>query len=153
MNADSLTIIKNLECFFSDRTRTLINYQETTRAYIVNVFKTAKKETSDYSKESVTIIYAKAKFEHRFDLFQNLGDWILFAQTFYPESLQNASVEYYNAIAQDSYHRCYRLLNRQWGLFEELADNFPNLVTSLRTVFIEPDEKSQDSSPSPLIRI
>jgi len=149
---DSIRIIKSLECFFLEKTKSLNNCQEPTRAYITNVFKTAKKETADYSKESITIVYAKAKFEHRFDLFQNLGDWILFTRTLYPASLMTASTDYYNAIAQDSYYHCYRLMNRKWTLFEELADKFPNLVQSLQVVFIELDEKSQEPSSSLLIR-
>jgi hypothetical protein len=141
----SLTMINNLEMFFAERTKNLLkHYQETTRAYIVNVLKSAKKESKDYSKDSLTIIYSKAKSEQNFELFQNIADWILFTKSLYPISLNGASEEYYNALAQDSYYRCYRLLNRQWLLFEELADKFPQTVKLLQIMFV-PDEKHQQS--------
>lgn len=149
---DSLMIIRNLETFFSEKTKLLKNFQEPTKAYITQVFSNAKKEKIDYSKESLTIIYAKARNEHRFDLFQNLGDWILFSRSLYPQNLNSASVDYYNAIAQDSYYKCYRIMNKKWIIFEELADRFPHIVNTLQVIFIEPDESNQDSSQSLLIQ-
>lgn len=147
----SLTRINNLESFFIEKTKPLLkHYQEATRAYIVNVLKSAKKESKDYSKDSLTIIYSKAKLEQNFELFQNIADWILFTKSVYPISLQGASEDYYNALAQDSYYRCYRLLNRQWLLFEELADKFPQTVELLQIMFA-PDEKRQPPFWSPLM--
>ncbi len=146
-----LSIFVNLEKFFVEKTISL-NTQEPTKAYIVNVFKTTNKERSDYSKESLTIVYARAKFEHKFELFQNLGDWILFAQTLFPSHLNGASTEYYTALAQSSYYKCYRLMNRKWIIFEELADNFPVIIDTLQISFV-PDETNQESSQSLLIRI
>lgn len=143
----------NVESFFAEKTKSLQICRESTRAYITNIFITAHKEPVDFSNESLTLVYASAKAKYSFQTFQSLGDWILFAQSLYPNSLRDASTDYYNAIAQDSYYRCYRILNRQWVLFEELADTFPRLVSSLQEVFIEPCEISQGSSPSPLIQI
>lgn len=127
-----MLIVDNLENFFSEKINSLEKYQEPTRAYVVNVFKNAKKETTDYSKESITILYNQAKIKHQFDLYQNLGDWILFINSLFPESLNNASNEYYTVVAQNSYYKCYRILQGKWTLFEELADKFPSLIESLQ---------------------
>lgn len=129
----NLLLIPDLESFF-DKTIHLKNFQESTIAYLVNLFKTAKKQ--DYSKDSLTLIYSRAKFEQNFNLFQNLGDWILFTETLYPEHLNKASKEYYEILAQNSYYTCYRMLNRQWRLYEELADTFPRLIILLRNSFL-----------------
>lgn len=141
----SLAVIDSLESFFTEKLKLLLkNYQKPTCAYVINVFKSAKKESGDYSKDSLTIVYSQAKFEQRFELFQNIADWILFMKSLYPASLRGASEEYYNALAQDSYYRCYRLLNRQWLLFEELADKFPQLTKNLQVILLPDKTKCED---------
>lgn len=127
--------IDSLDSFFQKRIQTLLKYEETTRAYIVNTLSSLK---HDYSKDSLTIIYAQAQQQSRFDLYQNIGDWILFIQSVCPAEEKNS--EYYNILAQNSYYRCYRILNKEWKVFEELADTFPNLVKDLRIRFIYSSE-------------
>jgi hypothetical protein len=139
---DSLQLISSLNSFFFEQTKSLTRCQESTRAYISSVFANAKKEGYDYSNEALTLIYHRAHFEPRFELFQALGDWILYAKAMYPNSLKDCSSEYYDAIAQASYYRCYLILNRKWGLFEELADTFPYIVTSLQPILCPLAEKT-----------
>lgn len=108
-----------------------------TRAYISGVLdQFLKQSTNDYSKESITLIYARAKQEYNFNMFQSLGDWLFFTKVFYPEHLNRASQEYYNSIAQISYYRCYLIINRQWKLFEEMADRF-NYLTEITAESLE----------------
>lgn len=123
----------SLDALFNTQIEKLPCHQST-KAYISGIFTSPKKE-NDFSKESITVIYSQAKNEYRMDLFQNLADWILFAQTMYPDSLCHASPEYYQTIAQLSYYRCYRMINRQWTLFEELADKLPHLIKQMRVNF------------------
>ncbi len=112
---------KNLQCL------------EPTKAYIVGVLSEIRKEGKDFSQESLTLAYANAQRLYSFEQFQAIGDWILFAKVMFPSSLTAASPEYYSVLAQESYNRCYRILNRQWVLFEELADRFPEFIASLRS--------------------
>jgi hypothetical protein len=119
----------NLIDYFQDKLERL-NCQETTKAYIVSVF---SKPTVNYSKDSITILYSEAKFSYKFDKFQNLADWILFVKAIYPEHLKDASEDYYNAVAQDSYYKCYMIMNRQLKIFEEIADNFPKITKTLNS--------------------
>ena len=81
---------------------------------------------------SVTVAYAEAKFNYQFEGFQQVGDYILFIKSNYPDYLKNASREYYDAVAQSAYYRCYLILNKQWKLYEELADNFPKIIENIR---------------------
>lgn len=129
-----LILVSNLENFFCKHTET-IPCLESTRAYICGVFKEANKK--DLSDQILTLVYAKAKFEHRFELFQNLGDWILISKVMFPEYLNEPSQSYYDAIAQSSYDKCYRMLERKWKLYEELADRFPEIASALNAKLCE----------------
>lgn len=61
--------IKRLDLFFQTQVETLSNYTIDTRAYITNTLSSLR---HDYSKDSLTIIYAKAQETSRFDLYQNI---------------------------------------------------------------------------------
>lgn len=123
----------SLNNFFSEELSSL-QCNETTRAYIGSVFSKYKTTESDFSKESITLIYAKAKDNQDFLVFQNIADWIFFCHTLFPEHLSNASEEYYCIIGQLSYYSCYRIVRRQLKLYEELADNFIPLSISTRNI-------------------
>jgi hypothetical protein len=49
-----------------------------------------------------------------------------------PQHLKFASKDYYDTIARLSYYSCYKIINKQWRLFEELADNFPVIETQVK---------------------
>lgn len=106
-------------------------YSKELNSYILSVLIEIKKN-NDFSKDSLTLKYIEAQRKYNFQLYQSLGDWILFCQINMPDHLKHAEEVYYNAIAQNCYYSCYRLLNRQWKLFEELADTYPNLISDLR---------------------
>lgn len=98
-----------------------------TRAYVINVFA----KPVDLSGKSVTILFAEANFSHQFQLYQNLADWLLFGKTMFPKYFNNASDDYYNSVAQTCYYRCYKII-REWQIFEELAEKFPEIIINLR---------------------
>lgn len=108
-----------------------LNYSSELNAYLLNVLVQINK-SEDLSKDSLTIKYIEAQAQYNFQLYQAIGDWILFCQTYMPQHLNNAEEKYYNALAQSSYHACYIILKRQWKLFEELADLYPSIVKDLR---------------------
>lgn len=124
---------QDVEKLFENKVKELPN-RDNTKSYIIGVFKDVKKK-HNFSNESITLIFAKAKSENKFELFQALGDWILFTESVYPQHLKYASKDYYFAMAQISYFRCYRLINKTWDLFEELSDDFPRIVSKLQKQF------------------
>lgn len=97
--------------------------EKKTKAYIVSIFSDIN-SNKDLSKDSITLLYNKALEEYSFEIFQNIGDWLFFTKSMFPKALKHASMEYYNAIASSSYYKCYIIMNRQWLIFEELADQF-----------------------------
>jgi hypothetical protein len=106
--------------------------QTTTRIYITSIYGKYKNADFDLSQDSVGLIFCQARDKQDFSTYQNLGDWIFFANTIAPQHLQNASKDYYDTIARLSYYSCYRLINRQWRLFEELADDFSSLEDQVK---------------------
>lgn len=102
-----------------------------TRAYIYSIFKSYIRADNDLSRESITLIYADARNTWNFEELQNLGDWIFFVRTIFPESLV-VSADYYDTIARSSYYRCYRILDGKWKVFEELSDSMPLFVEKLQ---------------------
>lgn len=124
-------ISNNLNSFFSDILRDL-SCGEDTRAYIISVFSKYKNANFNLSKDNITLTYAQAHFNQDFFVFQNLADWILFTKTLYPSHLNAASEDYYYNIGRLSYYSCYRLINRQWKCYEQLADCFIPLSEEIR---------------------
>ena len=129
-------IINNLNDYLFDKVKNL-NYDYDTKSYIVSIFDKFKKSDFDYSKNSLTCIYARANETNNFIIFQNLGDWLFFCSVIFPEHLKNASEEYYISLGQMSYYNCYKLINKQWKLYEKLADDFSTLTEQTREVILE----------------
>lgn len=113
----------NINSFFEELLAD-INCQPTTRIYIASIYGKYNTSEFDLSKDSVTLLFAQARSKQDFLSYQNLGDWIFFSNTIAPAHLKFASKDYYDTIARLSYFSCYKLINRQWKLFEELSDNF-----------------------------
>lgn len=94
-----------------------------TQAYIVSIFNKYKNPYHDLSKNNITLLFAKAREEHNFSLYQNIGDWIFFINTWAPNHFKFSHKDYYDNLARLSYYSCYKLINKKWYLFEELSDN------------------------------
>lgn len=127
------TLNYNLRTFFTNEMENL-KCDDDTRAYIVSILERFKTASIDYSKDSLTLLYADAKFRQDFYTFQNIGDWLFFCNTLFPGHLNNASKDYYYSMGQLSYYSCYRLINRQWKLYEKMADEFVYLSHSARQI-------------------
>lgn len=122
---------QKLNTFFGDILSEL-PCQSDTRAYIVGVFERQKKPDWQLAHNSITLTFAQAREKQDFITFQNLADYIFFIKTFAPAHFQDASEDYYRTIGQISYYNCYRLINKQWRCFEELADQFTLLENETR---------------------
>jgi hypothetical protein len=124
-------IHRNIMDFFDELLIDLDCHQDT-RAYIISIYGKYRTAQFDLSKDSVTLLFAQARRKQDFLTYQNLGDWIFFTNTLVPNHLKFASKEYYDTIARTSYYSCYKLINKQWKLFEELSDNFIVLESEVK---------------------
>ncbi len=116
--------------FITERLDNIRYSQIETKEYIKGTFIKYIKPVN-IPNNNVTLLFAKAKKEYSFQQFQELADWILFIKSMYPTYLKGASPEYYNTIAQLSYYNCYKIVNGEWKLFEELSDNLPYFIKCL----------------------
>lgn len=101
--------------------------QPDTKAYIISIFNKYQSANFDFSDQNITLLFAQARQNHDFLAYQSCADWVFFLNSLFEEHLKFASKEYYNQIGQSSYYSCYRLINRQWDLYRELAENFQSL--------------------------
>lgn len=117
--------------FFEEKLNDL-TCQADTKAYIISIYDKYKSSQFDMSKDNVTLMFVQARTKHSFYDYQNLGDWIFFANTFAPNHLHSATKDYYDTIGMASYNACYNLINRKWKLFQELSDNFIQLEEQVK---------------------
>jgi hypothetical protein len=120
-----------IHSFFEKRLERL-DCDDMTRAYITGIFSKYKTAIDDLSTQSITLTYAEAKNEQSFQKLNNIADWLFFAETVFPQCLNNASKDYYYTIGRLSYYSCYKLTNKKWIVFEFLADRFIDLTNETR---------------------
>jgi hypothetical protein len=124
-----------LEDFFVSLANDLKCERET-QTYIISILVQNKNAEHDLSKESLTLIYSDAFFNQDFGKFQNIGDYVFFINSIFPQYFQAASEQYYIHLGQLSYYQCYKILQRKWKLYEEIADRLPELTEELRNKLI-----------------
>lgn len=102
-----------------------------TSAYIKSTMKKYIKADKDLSKQSLVLLWFEAKSSGSFEIFQDIGDWVLFSSVLFPKSI-TCDMNFYHSIGKSSYYKCHRYLRGSWPLYEELADNFENFVFQLQ---------------------
>lgn len=117
-----------------------LSCQKKTQIYIINIFSDITPE-DDFSTESLTLVYNQAVQKYEFETFRKLADWLFFTKTLFPQSLKGASSQYYSSLAKISYDRCHRILQGQWLLYEELADQFDALTKECQNSLTLNDEQ------------
>lgn len=121
-----------------------LNLNYDTFSYIIGVCKDKIKSNYHPHDQPIVIIFSLAKERLSFQSFQQLADWIFWMGVWFPEGMAERSLAL--AIAQNSYYWCYRLTDRKWKVFEELADTTPKLIHTVsanKSIIIDqiqPDE-------------
>ena len=124
----------NILNFFEDLLKDL-DCPVDTKTYIISIFDKYKFVKDDLSKDSITLLFIEATQKQSFSIYQNIGDWIFFANIFAPKHLKNASKNYYDTIAKKSYMSCFHLVNKQWQLFKDMSENFNDLEKKVNVKF------------------
>lgn len=106
----------------------------TARAYIEGVFTqqlaTASRRCIDFSQESIVLKYSEVRTKrYDFEQSQQLADWVLWALSFFPASVQDHR-EVVETLGRLSYYHCYRIVP-SWTVFDELADELPSITRQL----------------------
>lgn len=109
------------------------------RAYVVGVLnKYVGSSIDDLSKTSVVFAFAEAKNAgpDAFAKYQQLGDWVLWINSFAPAAVK-PNVAIVEMMGRQSYDACYRLMQRQWKIYEELADRLPAVTRAVHSKLVE----------------
>lgn len=104
----------------------LIETKEYIKSILIKYIKCDLKAFND----NYSLKYIDAITTHQFSLFQDLGDELLFINSIFPENIKT-SREYYKDLGKMSYFKCYKLMNKKWPLYLELADKFDYISESI----------------------
>jgi hypothetical protein len=100
------------------------------RAYLVSLFSSMRSTRDDMSRESIVLAFAEARTTGEFQKFQRIGDWVVWGMSFAPESFETKEVVI--DLGRLSYYACWRMTNKEWRVYEELADDLPRLTKDMR---------------------
>lgn len=114
----------------------VLDCEDLTKSYIIGIFIKYQNCDDDLSRDSLTLLFQNASAERNFLLFQNIGDWIFFTETLFPEYYSSFQ-PYIKTLAQLSYDRCYKMIDRQWKVYQHLADDFEELTSKTRHIIRE----------------
>ncbi len=118
-----------LDSWFAERLQTL-NYGENTRAYVASVLAKFHPNKDILTNSSIVLSFNAAKLHGDFVAFQRIGDYVLWVDSIFPQHI-NENKEIIELIGRMSYYRCHHIMRKQWLVFEELADEFPNIVNDI----------------------
>lgn len=125
---------KSLVGFFDERL-TKLNVRDDTRAYVVGVLNDMRMaKNHDMSKQSITLAYFEAIQTGSLVGFQKIGDWVLFSQVMVPESIKERSLTL--EFGRKSYGQCWRILQGQWVLYDELAIRLDEIALDARKLLM-----------------
>jgi hypothetical protein len=125
-----MEIITRPSDWFSSQLKHL-RCSEDAKAYIVGVMVGYTKPRHDMSKSSIVLEFDNARLTGDFVAFQTIGDWTLWMSSIVPKT-DKSQRELVERFGRLSYYECYRLLKKQWRLYEELADDLPSIIYEIR---------------------
>lgn len=126
-----MLVFNNLTAFFEEAL-TDLNCRYDTRSYLIRLYSDFRSTQNDLSNHNLTLLFSQAKLTNDFHLHQQLGDYIFWTKTMLPRHFNNSN-DYYENLARLSYYSCYKLINKSWPLYEQLADDFRTLEYQART--------------------
>lgn len=116
-----------LQRFFVEKLAPLTTRDET-RAYIAGVC-SLMAPRADLSQASLVLHCAAVQESNEFEDWVSLGDWILWAGAWAPQSLVEPQLAL--SIGSMAYARCHRLM-QSWALFDELSSSLPRVIAQTR---------------------
>lgn len=129
-----MLVVSGLDAWFAERLKDTGLRVETT-AYVTGVLSRRRWEAADMSNESIVQAFQNARSTGGFAAYQRIGDWVLFVSTVMPNAMRTEQ-EAIQTIGQLAYLSCYRLINRKWDVYEELADQLPLVARRVRHMLV-----------------
>ena len=123
--------VVKLDAWFADKLGTL-NCREDTRAYVSGVLSKFHPNKDSLTNDSIVLAFNDAKLCGDFVAFQRIGDYVLWADSVFPEHTAK-NKELVVLLGRLSYYRCHHIMKKQWLVFEELADDLPRIILDIRS--------------------
>jgi len=125
-------LVIELDEWFSSRLKKMHRSPEII-AYVCGVLKSLANpgEKDVFANRSIVLAFQDASLKGDFTSFQQIGDWVLWIDTIMPEHL-DGNREAIESIGRMSYRSCNRILRGQWRIYEELADELPEIAKLAR---------------------
>jgi hypothetical protein len=124
-------LVLRLDDWFAERLEHL-RYRDDTRAYIIGVLSKYRFSNDDLSNRSIVLAYRDAREGGGFAAFQQIGDWVLWASSIHPRYVE-VDRTVLESFGRLSYYTCYTMLRHSWPVYEELADELPNIARAVKT--------------------
>lgn len=101
------------------------------RHYLISLFSLPEGPTP--VSGSILLEWSEVRSSGSFSTYQRLGDWICWraGMSHIPLDFEDLHLQ----VASMSYKHCYHLLTGQWGLYNELSDNLPEIIGEIRLIF------------------
>jgi len=131
---------KNINDYFSDLLNDLSCGNET-KSYIASIYGKFKNSKNDLSKDSIVLLFCQARHKHDFSSYQDIGDWIFFSNTIF----NNLNEDLYKTFAKLSFYSCYKMTNKKFLFYEELADNLTILEYEVKEKLSTIMDESQNN--------
>lgn len=130
----SIAPVRSLDTWFAERL-SLIECSREAAAYVGGVLRTQAHPRSEdvLSDRSMVLAYRDASLAGDFAAFQRVGDWVLWAETFVPRSIDGLAA--FDRFGRLAYLRCHSLMHGKWQVYEELATDLPRIVAQARLLF------------------
>jgi hypothetical protein len=103
-----------------------IDVSDPLKGYITSLLTEYHYSMPQISNCSLVLKYGEASHAHRFEDWQELGDWIFWSFSILPSSMTPR--ELCQNIGITSYRNCWRLLNCSWDLYDELAGDYERIT-------------------------
>jgi len=85
----------------------------------------------DLSRRSIVLEYVEARQAGDFATYQRIGDWVLWSSVVHPDSF-NGHHTVIETMGRMSYYACHRLMRSTWPVYEQLADELPDIARETR---------------------
>lgn len=126
--------VRSLDGWFTEALG-LMGCSAEAKAYVAGVLKTQARPPREdvLSDRSVVIAYRDAEVAGDFAAFQRIGDWVLWAESFVPRSIDGLAA--FDRFGRLAYLRCHSLTRGAWQVYEELSTDLPRIVAHVRSSF------------------
>lgn len=120
-----------LKTWFEDQFKD-IDVEFAVKMYVIDLCSMYKSNNYDLCDKSIVEMYAEASKNANFKLYQSIGDYVLWATIFVPESLKN-NRDISEYFAKKSYMSCFNMTKNKYDVYKVLSIDFRKISDSCKS--------------------